>query len=118
MSNYYVTTRVVLHKDDERTAEHSPDAEEYETLHAAMHARGFFRCVRDDAEGLLYHLPPGEYFTEIEAESGSEARSNAMAKAKSAATLATSAKRFSVLCSGGQGLTWFRLKKITEDPDT
>ncbi|MCA8222844.1 hypothetical protein [Burkholderia sp. BC1] len=117
MSSYYVTTRVVLHKGDERTKEHSPDANEYETLHAEMHARGFRRFAHDDTNKLMYQFPAGEYFLEIEAESGSDARDKALAKAKAAATLAASAKRYSVLCSGGAGLTWFRLKKIDKDPD-
>ncbi|WP_175977893.1 hypothetical protein [Burkholderia sp. BCC1047] len=101
MSSDYVTTRIVLHQDDERTQEHSPDANEYETLHAEMHARGFRRFAHDDADELMYQFPPGEYFLDIDAESGSDARDKALAKAKAAATLATSAKRYSVLCSGG-----------------
>lgn len=43
MPNYTLTARVVLHKDDKRTKEHSPDADEYKTLHAEMHARGYRR---------------------------------------------------------------------------
>lgn len=117
MSSYYVTTRVVLHKDDARTKEHSPDAEEYGTLHAEMHARGYLRFGRDDTDKLMYQLPPGEYFLNVEAESAADARNKALEKAKAAATAATSAKRYSVLCSGGEGRTWFRLKKIDKDPD-
>lgn len=40
-----------------------------------------------------------------------------MKKAKAAATLATSAERFSVLITGGEGLRGANLDVIAEDPD-
>ncbi|WP_157692711.1 hypothetical protein [Burkholderia sp. ABCPW 11] len=117
MPDYILLARVVLHKDDARTQEHSPDADEYETLHTEMHARGFRRYAVDDDDKLMYKLPPGEYHIELTAETGSEARNEALSRAKAAATAATSARRNSVITSGGGGISWCRLKKISEDPD-
>lgn len=116
MPNQYVTTRVVLHKDDERTKEHSPDAEEYKKLHAEMHAAGYRRFYTGNG-GQMFKLPPGEYHIIIEADSGPAARDVAFEKAKSAATKATSAKRFTLLVSAPNALTSANSEIITKDPD-
>ncbi|GLZ20135.1 hypothetical protein [Burkholderia plantarii] len=68
MPTFTLTARVVLHKDDARTEEHSPDADEYKTLHAEMHRRDYRRYFinRDDK---VKKLPAGLYFIELKADS-------------------------------------------------
>lgn len=116
MPSFTLTTRVVLHKDDARTKEHSPDAEEYETLHSEMHRRGYRRFFETDDKRKV-KLPPGEYTIKLDAEDGAGARGKAMAKAKAAATIATSEKRFSAYVTGGNGLRSCHLEEIDGDPD-
>ncbi|WP_118179720.1 hypothetical protein [Paraburkholderia phosphatilytica] len=117
MPSYIVTPRVVLHKDDARTKEHSPDAKEYETLHIEMHRRGYRRFFENRNDKKL-KLPPGEYvIDDLDAEDGADAREKAMTKAKAAATMATSEKRFSVYITGGGGVRGTHLEMIDEDPD-
>lgn len=116
MPSFTLTARVVLHKDDTRAKEHSPDAEEYDTLHAEMHSRGYkrFYTSKDD---VVYHLPPGEYTITLEAEDGVKARTKAIDKAIAAATKATSKERHSVFVTGGGNVRGHQLKVITKDPD-
>jgi hypothetical protein len=45
-------TRVELH--------HSSSSSDYETLHAAMLAAGFYRAITA-SDGKIYHLPTAEY---------------------------------------------------------
>ncbi|MCW5118623.1 hypothetical protein B7L17_011700 [Burkholderia cenocepacia] len=116
MPSYTLTARVVLHKDDKRTKAHSPDAAEYETLHAEMHDRGYRRYFTNKAKEKV-KLPPGEYVIDMKADNGSEARDKAMKKAKAAATIATSAERFSVLVTGGDNVRGYQLEVIDADPD-
>ena len=116
MPDYTLTTRVVLHKDDARTKEHSPDAEEYETLHAEMHARGYRRFYKNKRDQKL-KLPPGEYVIDLTADDGASARSAAQKKAVEAATIATSAARFSLLTTGAGSIRGYQLEPITKDPD-
>ncbi|RRA01127.1 hypothetical protein [Burkholderia cepacia] len=116
MPSFTLTTRVVLHKDDKRTKEHSPDASEYETLHAEMHERGYRRYFTNKAKEKV-KLPPGEYIIDLKADDESAARDKAMKKAKAAATIATSAERFSVLITGAGNVRGYRLEVIDADPD-
>lgn len=116
MPKFTTTVRVVLHKDDTRTKEHSPDSEEYETLHAEMHTRGFRRyytTVKDKKR----KLPPGEYRIYQEGDDVDDACNNACGKAKAAATIATSAKRFSLFINCEGMLTGCNLEEISKDPD-
>lgn len=116
MPTYTTTVRVVLHKDDAREEPHSPDAEEYETLHSEMWQRGFrryYETVNDE----LVKLPPGEYMISQKGEDCDAARKTALSKAKKAATNATSASRFSVLVNCRGSVTSYQLERITEDPD-
>ncbi|WP_186010920.1 hypothetical protein [Burkholderia gladioli] len=116
MSIHYITTRIVLHKDDERTKEHSPDASEYKTLHEEMHARGYRRFFVTDS-GNMRKLPPGEYHIEIESDDASNATEIARDRAKAAATKATSEERYSLLTTGPNSVKSVNLPLITEDPD-
>ncbi|AOI78035.1 hypothetical protein [Burkholderia sp. NRF60-BP8] len=116
MPSYTLTARVVLHKDDKRTKEHSPDAEEYATLHAEMHSRDYRRYYIAN-NGKMYKLPPGEYNIDLTADDGAKARDAALKKVQEAATLATSANRYSALVTGGGGLLSANLEIITKDPD-
>ncbi|MDC6127388.1 hypothetical protein PPH41_05215 [Burkholderia gladioli] len=116
MTSYAITTRVVLHKDDARTTEHSPDADEYKTLHAEMHARGYRRFYVSNSDKML-KLPPGEYHIDIESDSATDARDLARDKAKAAATKATSKDRYSLLVTGANVVTSVNLSVITQDPD-
>jgi len=111
-----VTVRVVLHKDDARTEPHPSNAKEYDTLHAEMHARGFSRFY-DAKGGFRVKLPPGEYIVARDEHDGKKARDAARDEAIDAATIATTAKRFSLLVTGGDSATSYRLERITEDPD-
>ncbi|OAJ61500.1 hypothetical protein A6V36_24315 [Paraburkholderia ginsengiterrae] len=116
MPSFTLTTRVVLHKDDARKQPHPTDAKEYDTLHAEMHSRGYRRFyVNKDKEKLK--LPPGEYTIDLDADDGVAARTAAMGKAKAAATIATSEKRFSVLVTGGDNIRGHQLEAVTKDPD-
>jgi hypothetical protein len=117
MSSYTIITRVVLHKDDARKQPHLQDAKEYETLHAEMHKRDYRRFYVADGDKEKLKLPPGEYAIDLDADDGNAARKKAMAKAKAAATIATSAERFSLLVTGGRGIRSYRLEVITKDPD-
>ncbi|MFM0031168.1 hypothetical protein PQR70_33630 [Paraburkholderia madseniana] len=116
MPTFTIIVRVELHKDDARTKAHTPDAQEYETLHAEMHERGFrrFFTTTDDT---LRKLPPGEYRIRQAGDDEEAAQSAALNKAKEAATIATSAKRFSLLVTSGGNFTSYHLEKIDEDPD-
>jgi hypothetical protein len=116
MPKYKTTVRVVLHKDDARTKEHSPDSEEYETLHAEMHARDFRRYYTTVKDEKL-KLPPGEYWINQEGDDIDEARKKVYSKAKAAATVATSAKRSSFLINCEGSLTSWNLEEISKDPD-
>ncbi|WDD94667.1 hypothetical protein Bsp3421_004801 [Burkholderia sp. FERM BP-3421] len=116
MPSYTLTARVVLHKDDERAKEHSPDAEEYATLHEQMYARGYRRFY-ESIDGDKFKLPPGEYTIDVTADDGKAARTAAMDKAKAAAKNATSVSRFSVYITGGGNIRGYHLEKISEDPD-
>jgi hypothetical protein len=116
MPTYTITTRVVLHKDDARRQPHPTDAKEYETLHAEMHSREYRRFFTTAKDEKL-KLPPGEYTIDIQADDGAAARTVAMNKAKAAATIATSAARFSVLVTGGDNVRGYQLESITKDPD-
>jgi hypothetical protein len=116
MPSFTMTARVVLHKDDARTKEHSADSAEYETLHGEMHSRGYRRYYKSKDQ-IMYHLPPGEYTIDLEADDGVKARTKAMDKAIAAATIATSSARHSVLVTGGDSLRGHQLKVITKDPD-
>ena len=116
MPKYTTTVRVVLHKDDARTKEHSPDSEEYETLHAEMHTRGFVRYYTTVNKEKL-KLPPGEYLIYQEGDNIEDARKKVYSKAKAAATIATSAKRFSLFINCEGSLTSLNLEAISKDPD-
>ena len=50
-------------------------------------------------------MPPDEYTIDVDAEDGAGTRTIAMDKAKAAAAIATSAKRFSVLVTGGDSIS-------------
>jgi hypothetical protein len=116
MPSFTLTARVVLHKDDARAQEHSPDAKEYDTLHKEMHSRGYRRCYTGK-DKVMYQLLPGEYKINLEAEDGVEARTKAMDKAIAAATIATSKERHGVYVTGGDSVRGHQLKVITKDPD-
>ena len=116
MTTYTIIVRVELHKDDARTQPHPSSATEYQTLHEEMHSRGFFRFYKTKG-GDLSKLPPGEYRLWHTSDEDDEARSVALNKAIEAATIATTAKRFSLLVSGGDSITGYQLEKITKDPD-
>ncbi|WP_186191980.1 hypothetical protein [Burkholderia gladioli] len=116
MPSFTLTARVVLHKDDERADEHSPDSKEYRDLHSEMHTRGYRRFFTNKAKEKV-HLPPGEYTIDLDAEDGSDARDEAMKLAKEAATEATSKDRFSILLTGANSMRGYRLKVIDADPD-
>ena len=116
MPKYTTTVRVVLHKDEARTKEHSPDSEEYETLHTEMHTRGFRRYYTTVKDEKL-KLPPGEYWTNQEGDDIDDARKKAYSKTKSAATTATSAQRFSFFINCEGSLTSCNLEEISKDPD-
>lgn len=117
MPNFRLTTRVVLHEDDKRKKEHSPNAKEYETLHVEMHARDYRRFYVND-DNQKRKLPPGEYRLEVDAKDEDDARSIGMKRAKDASTIATSASRFSVLVTCGKYVRGYQLEEITEDPDS
>ncbi|MBW0449035.1 hypothetical protein [Paraburkholderia phenoliruptrix] len=116
MPKYTTTVRVVLHKDDARTKEHSPDSEEYDTLHAEMHARGFRRYYETVKDQKL-KLPPGEYLIYQEGTDVDDARKKVYSKSTAAATIATSAKRFSLFINCEGSLTSSNLEVISKDPD-
>ncbi|MDQ7978717.1 hypothetical protein QYH69_15810 [Paraburkholderia sp. SARCC-3016] len=116
MPTYTTTVRVVLHKDENRKQPHSPDSEEYETLHAEMWKRGFRRYYETVKDELL-KLPPGEYVIDQKGEDRDDARATAYRNSKQAATIATSASRFSLLVNCSGSLTSHQLEKISEDPD-
>jgi hypothetical protein len=116
MPTYTLTTRVVLHKDDARTQPHPTDAKEYETLHFEMHERDYFRFYTTKSKEKR-KLPPGEYTIDLDADDDAAARSKAMNKAIEAATIATSAKRFSLLVTGGDNIRGYQLEVVTKDPD-
>ncbi len=67
MQRVRLVTGVVLHEDDKRKKEHSPDAKEYETLHAEMHSRDY-RCVYVNDNNEKRKLPLGKYRLEVEAK--------------------------------------------------
>jgi hypothetical protein len=54
---------------------HDANRLDYDTLHAAMVARGFARTIRGD-NGVLYHLPTAEYAIDS-TTSGEQVRSAA-----------------------------------------
>ncbi|WP_186198191.1 hypothetical protein [Burkholderia gladioli] len=116
MPSFTLTARVVLHKDDARTEEHSPDADEYETLHAEMRRRDYRRYFINQNDEMK-KLPPGLYRIKLKADDWDDASSKAMKKAKEAATIATSKNRFSIVITGGDGVRGVGLETITEDPD-
>jgi hypothetical protein len=116
MPKYVATTRVVLHKDDARKEPHSPDAKEYETLHAEMWKRNYRRYYETTSDDLV-KLPPGEYIISQESGDRDGARKEALRKAKQAATIATSADRFSVFVNCDGSVTSYHLESISEDPD-
>ena len=116
MPTFTITTRVVLHKDDARKEPHPTNAKEYTDLHAEMHERDYVRYY-ENTQDVKLKLPPGEYTIVIDAADGAAARTKAMDKAKEAATIATSAARFSVLVTGGNNIRGYQLETITKDPD-
>jgi len=69
-----------------------------------MHSRDYRRFYRTKNKELL-KLPPDEYTIDVDAEDGAGTRTIAMDKAKAAAAIATSAKRFSVLVTGGDSIS-------------
>jgi hypothetical protein len=58
---------------------HEASRVDYDTLHAAMVARGFARTIRG-SNGVLYHLPTAEYVTDTTA-GGEQVRAAADAAA-------------------------------------
>lgn len=86
------TTRVELHQ---------ADADDYESLHAAMEKRGFSRRITSD-DGVIYHLPTAEYNYE-----GTSTIDEVIAAAKLAA--ATTGCRYSVLVTESVRRKWQNL---------
>ena len=116
MPTFWVTVRVELHKDDARTQAHSPTASEYGVLHKEMRKRAFRRFY-EGASKHKFKLPPGEYMMVLEATTSMAARDHALGKAKEAAAIATSEKRFSLLVNAAGSITSHQLEIIVTDPD-
>lgn len=86
---------------------HDGDSDDYETLHDAMKRRKFSRTLLS-AERVKHHLPPAEYIFNGKATADDVCRS-AIAAAEETGL------KCAVVVAESQEITWFGLKKVTED---
>ena len=82
---------------------HEADYDDYETLHAAMEAKGFSRFITS-GKGVTYHLPTAEYdYT------GAKTRSEVLVLAKRAASETN--RKYAVLITESSGRMWVGLQQ-------
>ncbi len=84
---------------------HDADYDDYEPLHSAMEAEGFERTITS-GDDVTYHLPTAEYYCET-----ALTRRDVLAAAKRAA--AKTERKFAVVVTQANGITWSGLKKIS-----
>jgi hypothetical protein len=84
---------------------HDADHDDYETLHSAMDAERFERTITSD-DDVPYRLPTAEYHRET-----AVTRREVLAAAKRAA--AKTERKFAIVVTQANGITWSGLKKIS-----
>jgi hypothetical protein len=83
---------------------HNADADDYETLHAAMEAEGFDRTIVG-GDGKTYQLPTAEYYRQTNLN-----RAQVLESAQQAA--AKTKKSHGIIVAESTGMIWMGLAEV------